>query len=37
MADIEAKVKEIFAAMKADGTLKAISEKWIGIDVTSGS
>ena len=33
----EAKIKEIFAAMKADGTLKAISEKWIGIDVTAGS
>ena len=31
----EAKIKEIFLAMAADGTLKAISEKWIGRDITS--
>jgi polar amino acid transport system substrate-binding protein len=31
----EAKIKEIFVAMAADGTLKAISEKWIGRDITS--
>lgn len=28
------KVQEIFAEMKADGTLKAISEKWVGTDIT---
>jgi polar amino acid transport system substrate-binding protein len=32
-----AKVEEIFGQMRADGTLRAISEKWIGIDITSGS
>lgn len=31
----QAKIKEIFKAMEADGTLKAISEKWIGADITS--
>jgi polar amino acid transport system substrate-binding protein len=34
-AEWEAKIKEIFQQMKADGTLKAISEKWIGADITS--
>jgi polar amino acid transport system substrate-binding protein len=34
-AEWEAKIKEIFAAMQADGTLKAISEKWVGIDITT--
>ncbi|HEX6120143.1 MAG TPA: transporter substrate-binding domain-containing protein [Dongiaceae bacterium] len=31
----DAKVKEIFKQMHDDGTLKAISEKWIGTDITS--
>jgi polar amino acid transport system substrate-binding protein len=31
----EAKIKEIFKQMAADGTLKAISEKWVGADITS--
>jgi polar amino acid transport system substrate-binding protein len=31
----EAKIKEIFKAMYEDGTLKAISEKWLGADITS--
>jgi len=31
----EAKIKEIFKQMRDDGTLKAISEKWIGTDITS--
>jgi len=31
----QAKIKEIFKAMEADGTLKAISEKWVGADITS--
>ncbi|MFO1090350.1 MAG: transporter substrate-binding domain-containing protein [Hyphomicrobiales bacterium] len=31
----QAKVKEIFKQMEADGTLKALSEKWIGRDITS--
>jgi polar amino acid transport system substrate-binding protein len=31
----QAKIKELFKAMEADGTLKAISEKWIGADITS--
>ncbi len=31
----QAKIKEIFKAMEADGTLKAISEKWVGKDITS--
>jgi polar amino acid transport system substrate-binding protein len=31
----EAKIKEIFKAMHDDGTLKAISEKWLGADITS--
>lgn len=31
----EAKIKEIFKAMYEDGTLKAISEKWVGADITS--
>jgi len=34
-AEWEAKIQEIFKQMKADGTLKAISEKWIGTDITS--
>ncbi len=28
-------VEETFEAMRADGTLKALSEKWLGADVTS--
>ena len=31
----QAKIKEIFKAMEADGTLKAISEKWVGKDITT--
>lgn len=31
----EAKIKEIFKAMYADGTLKAISEKWLDADITT--
>ncbi len=33
----EAKIKEIVEAMKADGTLKQISEKWIGVDIAPKS
>lgn len=31
----DAKIKEILGAMAADGTLKAISEKWVGTDITT--
>jgi polar amino acid transport system substrate-binding protein len=31
----EAKIKEIFKEMDADGTLTAISQKWIGLDITT--
>jgi polar amino acid transport system substrate-binding protein len=31
----DAKIKEIFKQMHEDGTLRAISEKWIGTDITS--
>lgn len=31
----QAKIKELFKEMEADGTLKAISEKWVGADITS--
>lgn len=31
----EAKIKEIFKAMHDDGTLKALSEKWLGADITT--
>lgn len=31
----QAKVKEIFKAMSDDGTLKQISEKWVGRDITT--
>ncbi|MGH6891240.1 MAG: transporter substrate-binding domain-containing protein [Dongiaceae bacterium] len=31
----QAKIKEIFKQMAEDGTLKAISEKWVGADITS--
>lgn len=33
----EAKVREIFTTLAADGTLKAISIKWIGRDITVSS
>lgn len=36
-AEWEAKIKDIFTQMQADGALKAISMKWIGIDITTGS
>lgn len=32
--EFDAKIAEIVAAMKTDGTLKALSEKWLGADVT---
>ncbi|PSJ60972.1 transporter substrate-binding domain-containing protein [Pseudaminobacter soli (ex Li et al. 2025)] len=31
----DAKIKEIFTAMEADGTLAKISEKWVGKDISS--
>lgn len=31
----QAKIKEIFKAMADDGTLKQISEKWVGRDITT--
>lgn len=31
----QAKIRELFKEMEADGTLKAISEKWVGADITS--
>jgi polar amino acid transport system substrate-binding protein len=34
-AEWEAKIKEIFKAMSDDGTLKAISEKWLDADITT--
>lgn len=33
-AELNAKLTEIVAALKADGTLKSLSEKWYGIDYT---
>lgn len=33
--DFDAKIAEIVAAMKADGTLKKLSEKWYGVDLTT--
>jgi polar amino acid transport system substrate-binding protein len=33
--EFDAKIAEAVAAMKADGTLKALSEKWYGVDLTS--
>jgi len=33
--EFDAKIAEIVAAMKADGTLKQLSEKWYGVDLTS--
>jgi len=34
-AEFDAKITEIVKAMKDDGTLKALSEKWYGVDLTS--
>ncbi len=34
-AEWEAKIKEIFKAMYDDGTLKTISEKWVGRDISA--
>jgi polar amino acid transport system substrate-binding protein len=34
-AEWEAKIKEILKQMSDDGTLKAISEKWVGRDITT--
>jgi polar amino acid transport system substrate-binding protein len=31
----EAKIKQLFKEMEADGTLKALSEKWLGADISS--
>jgi polar amino acid transport system substrate-binding protein len=33
--EFDAKIAEAVAAMKADGTLKQLSEKWYGVDLTS--
>ncbi|MEQ8354484.1 MAG: transporter substrate-binding domain-containing protein [Kiloniellaceae bacterium] len=33
--EFDAKISEAVAAMKTDGTLKALSEKWYGVDLTS--
>lgn len=33
--EFDAKIAEIVAAMKEDGTLKELSEKWYGVDLTS--
>ncbi|CAO3403096.1 transporter substrate-binding domain-containing protein [Azospirillum palustre] len=33
-AELNAKLTEIVAALKADGTLKSLSEKWYGMDYT---
>ncbi|RED52289.1 transporter substrate-binding domain-containing protein [Aestuariispira insulae] len=33
--EFDAKIKEIVAAMKSDGTMKTLSEKWYGVDYTS--
>ena len=33
--EFDAKITEIVDAMKADGTLKKLSEKWYGVDLTS--
>ena len=33
--EFSAKITEIVDAMRADGTLKALSEKWFGVDLTS--
>jgi len=33
--EFDAKIAEAVAAMHADGTLKALSEKWYGVDLTS--
>ena len=33
--EFAAKIVEIIDGMRADGTLKALSEKWLGVDVTS--
>lgn len=30
----DAKLREVFAALKADGTLAALSQKWIGADIS---
>lgn len=34
-SEFDAKITEIVAAMKADGTLKKLSEKWYGVDLTA--
>lgn len=33
-AEWDAKVRAVFAELKADGTLSALSQKWIGADIT---
>lgn len=33
--EFDARIAEIVAAMRADGTLKALSDKWYGVDLTS--
>ena len=34
-AEFDAKIAEIVAEMKADGTMKKLSEKWYGVDLTT--
>jgi len=34
-AEFNAKITEIVDAMRADGTLGALSEKWFGVDLTT--
>jgi polar amino acid transport system substrate-binding protein len=34
-AEFDAKIAEIVQAMKDDGTMKSLSEKWYGVDLTS--
>jgi len=33
--EFDAKIAEVVAAMKSDGTLKKLSEKWYGVDLTT--
>ena len=33
--EFDAKIAEIIAEMHKDGTLKALSEKWYGVDLTT--
>lgn len=33
-AEWDAKVRQVFAELKADGTLAKLSQKWIGADIS---